>query len=136
MSTHNSIQTVAPSDYSVVMPSIARLFSFMTLGRSLRILTIRARGVYSAAAFRLCVLPSCGLLKGTVHAWVSGVWKAKQQEVGQRIGRRLERWREMRMVGEERERLRLEESESEVDAMEMGHDGGVELSSERQQSSM
>ena len=69
--------------------------------------------------FRLCVLPSCGLLKATVYGWVSGVWKAKQQEVGQRIGRRLERWREMRSM-EERERARVEEVGGEVEDLGSG----------------
>ena len=86
--------------------------------------------------FRLCVLPSCGLLKGTVYGWVSGVWKGKQQEVGQRIGRRLERWREMRSM-EERERVRVEEVGSEggdgTGEVELGG-VSVEMGSERQPS--
>ena len=53
--------------------------------------------------FRLCVLPSCGLLKGTVYGWVSGVWKGKQQEVGQRIGRRLGEVERDEKCGGERE---------------------------------
>ena len=83
--------------------------------------------------FRLVVLPSCGLLKGTVYGWVAGLWKGKQQEVGQRIGRRLERWREMRFV-EERERGRLEELVEDGDGADMGLNADVDMGYDRQQS--
>ena len=81
--------------------------------------------------FRLCVLPSCGLLKQTVHGWVSGVWKGKQQEVGQRIGRRLERCREVR-TAEERERsLSVELGSESGDGVETRSDVSVESGHER-----
>jgi hypothetical protein len=40
--------------------------------------------------FRVSLLPACGLLKGTMHKWLSVTWKQQQQEMAQRMARRLE----------------------------------------------
>lgn len=43
-----------------------------------------------ACRFRVILLPTCGLLSSTLYKWLSLTWKQKQQEMGERIAKRLE----------------------------------------------